>query len=374
MKFATIRFSAVIAAIAFAAAPLFSQTTQQYQQTNLVSSTSGVASNSDSNLINPWGISRSSAGPWWVSDNGNGLSTLYAGTGSTIPLVVTIPPATPQYKIGSPTGTIFNGTSLFDLAPGAPAFFLFATEDGTISGWNPSVNKTSAVIVVNTKGASSFKGITSATISSTHRFAGTYLYAADFLNGRIDVFNSQFQQVPMLENRFNHPRNDGEDNESHSGFAPFNIQNIGGNIYVTYAANPGHSINEMDGTGLGDVVVFSPSGKELMRFQHGPWFNAPWGITQASSDFGAYSHDILVGQFGSGEIAAFNPVSGRFEGMLMNSDNQPIQVSGLWGLSFGNGATAGPATALYFAAGSDNENGGLLGEITAIQNTQGNDQ
>ena len=374
MKLTKIRFTAVVAAIAFAATPLLSQTMQQYQQTNLVSSTSGIAPNTDSNLINPWGISRSSGGPWWISDNGTGLSTLYSGTGATIPLVVTIPPATPQYKTGSPTGTIFNGTSQFDLAPNAPAIFLFATEDGTISGWNPGVNKTSAVILVNTKGASSFKGMTSATISSPHRFAGTYLYVADFLNGRIDVFNSQFQRVPMLENRFNHPHNDGEDNESHSGFSPFNVQNIGGNIYVTYAATSGHSINELDGTGLGDVVVFSPSGKELMRFQHGPWFNAPWGITQASSDFGAYSHDILVGQFGSGEIAAFNPVSGRFEGLLMNSSNQPIQIDGLWGLSFGNGASAGSATALYFAAGSNNENGGLIGEITAVQNTQGNDQ
>ena len=111
-----------------------------------------------------------------------------------------------------------------------------------------------------------------------------------------------------------------------------------------------------------------------MRFQHGPWFNAPWGITQASSDFGTYSHDILVGQFGSGEIAAFNPVSGRFEGMLLNASNQPIQIDGLWGLSFGNGTGAGSATALYFAAGSNNENGGLMGQITAVQNTQGNDQ
>ena len=351
----------------FTVSNLCAQTVQHYTQTNLVSSTSGVAANTDPNLINPWGLSRSSGGPWWVSDNGTGLSTLYSGTGSTIPLVVTIPGAA-KGSIGSPTGTVYNGTQDFQIAPGKPAAFLFATEDGTISGWNPAVSAKAAVIAVNTKAASVFKGLTMATV--TDKYTGVtanFLYAADFRRGRVKVYDTNFAEVYEMEERF-------EIDDLPKGYAPFNVQNIGGNIYVTFAIRGSGGLNEVDGAGLGYVAAFSSTGKLLTVLDHGTYLNAPWGLAQAPSDFGAYSHDILVGQFGSGEIVAFNPLTGHLDGILMNAANQPIQISGLWGLAFGNGASSGSATALYFAAGSNGEQGGLLGSLVAVENTYGNDR
>lgn len=313
------------------------------------------------------GLSRSSTGPWWVSDNGTGLSTLYTGTGSIVPLVVTVPGATAGTP-GSPTGTIFNGGPGFTLAPGKPALFLFATEDGTISGWNPGVAATTAVIKVDTKGASVFKGLTMATVSNDNGGSPTnYLYAADFRRGRLAVYDSNFQPVPHMEERF-------EVEDLPRGFAPFNVQNIGGNLYVTYAAQGSGKLNEVDGAGLGYVAAFTPTGRLITRFQHNNLLNAPWGLVEAPSDFGAYSHDVLVGQFGSGEILAYNAITGHFDGVLMDATNQPIKIGGLWGLSVGNSAASGSATSLYFAAGSNGEQGGLLGAITAIENPQGNDQ
>jgi uncharacterized protein (TIGR03118 family) len=158
------------------------------------------------------------------------------------------------------------------------------------------------------------------------------------------------------------------------GFAPFNVQNIGGNLYVAFAKQDSAKHDEVDGTGLGYVDVFSPRGRLLHRLEPGPWFNAPWGLTLASSDFGAYSHDVLVGQFGSGQILAFDPVTGKFRGALVGADDKTIHVDGLWALAFGNGASAGPATTLYFTAGPDNESNGLFGSFTAVENAQGNDQ
>src|SRR6266568_5680973 len=147
---------------------LSGQQVQHYKQTNLVSDTPGVAAVTDPNLVNPWGLSRSSGSPWWVSDNGTGLATLYTGTGSIVPLVVAIPPSSAGGGSGTPTGQIFNGSQDFQIAPGKPALFLFVTEDGTLSGWNPGVNATTAVIKVNTHSASVFKGMAVATIDNPH--------------------------------------------------------------------------------------------------------------------------------------------------------------------------------------------------------------
>ncbi len=356
-------FSAVLALASACTAVGHAQFTQHYTQTDLTSNTSGA--NVDSNLVNPWGLSRSSTGAWWTSDNGTGLSTLYNGAGATQALVVTIPSAV-SGKPGSPTGTIFNATTGFDVAPGKPAAFLFATEDGTISGWNPAVNPKAALITVNTNQASVFKGLTAATVNE---FGGpaNFLYAADFRKGRIQVYDTNFRHVAKMEERF-------DDDQMPRGFAPFNIQNIGGNLYVAYAAQGGGKHDEVDGAGLGYVDVFSPTGKLLVRFDHGNYLNAPWGLVQAPGDFGAFSHDILVGNFGSGEIDAFNATTGHFDGKLMNAANTPIVIDGLWGLSVGNGTGAGSAIAVYFAAGLKGESGGLLGTLTAVENTQGNDQ
>ena len=354
-------------------APAFSQSAQHYTQTNLVSNLASLAPTVDPNLVNPWGLSRSSKGPWWVSDNGPGLSTLYDGTGKIVPLVVKIPPADTSTPTGTPTGTIFNGDpTVFPIAPGKGAIFLFVTEDGTISGWNPGVSP-NAVVVVNNKDKSVYKGATVATVEKDG-VTQTYLYAADFRRGRVEVFDAAFKPVQFGEEGWHEDNDSFDDDHLPRGYAPFNVQNIGGNIYVTYAKQDGARHDEVDGAGLGYVDVFSPRGRLLNRLQSGKWFNAPWGVTLASSDFGAYSHDVLVGQFGSGEIVAFDPLTGRYKGKLQTAANQPVTIDGLWALAFGNGVGAGPATSLYFTAGPNHEQNGLFGSIAAVENVQGNDQ
>jgi uncharacterized protein (TIGR03118 family) len=343
---------------------------QHYIQKSLTANASGLATNTDPNLVNPWGLSRSSASPWWVSDNGTGLATLYDGTGAARTVIVTIPPGDPNVNsTGTPTGTAFNGGLGFELAPGKPAQFLFVTEDGTISGWNSGVNATQAVIMVNTHGASVFKGMALATTTSRSGQAMTFLYAADFRRGHIRVYDSTFNRVEhMDEDAF-------EDEHLPRGYAPFNIQNIGGELYVTFAKQDDAKHDEVDGAGIGYIDVFSPTGRLLRRFEHGEWLDAPWGVAMASGDFGIYSHDLLVGQFGSGQIAVYDPVTGRFLDVLRDSSNNPIVIQGLWGLSYASGAAAsGTATTLYFSAGADDEQGGLFGTITPVENTIGNAQ
>jgi uncharacterized protein (TIGR03118 family) len=340
---------------------------QHYKQTNLTADQAGVATNTDTNLVNPWGLSRSAGSPWWVSDNGTGLSTLYDGTGLAKGLVVTIPTGDPEMSAtGTPTGTAFNSASPeFALATGMPAAFLFVTEDGTISGWNPGVNATNAVIKVNTKSESVFKGMTLAAMESDGAVA-TFMYVADFRKGRVAVYDPNFHHVEM-EDAF-------QDESIPNGYAPFNIMNIGGDLYVTFAKQDAAKHDEVDGAGLGYVDVFSPAGNLLRRFEHGAWLNGPWGLALASGDFGIYSHDLLVGQFGSGNVAVYDPQTGRFKGLLQDATNNPIAIQGLWDLSFGSGGGSGPATTLYFTAGSDGEQHGLLGSITPVENSLGNNQ
>lgn len=343
---------------------------QQYKVTDLVADQSGAATETDPNLVNPWGLSRSSTSPWWVSDNGTGLATLYGGTGSAKSLVVTIPTGDPNTSsTGTPTGTVYNGGTEFNLAPGKPALFMFVTEDGTISGWNPGVNATSAVIEVNTKSASVFKGMALATLPNPSGSSSTFLYVADFRKGRVQVYDSSFNHITVFEGLF-------RDEHLPRGYAPFNIQNIGGELYVAFAKQDEQKHDEVDGAGKGYVDVFSPSGFLLRRLEHGSWLNGSWGLAMAPGDFGIYSHDLLVGQFGSGNIAVYDPITGRFIDMLRDASNNPISISGLWDISFGSGSTTGSglATTLYFSAGSDGEQHGLFGTITPIQNTLGNSQ
>ena len=351
---------------------------QHYLQTNLTADQSGVATNMDTNLVNPWGLSRSSGSPWWISDNGTGLSTLYNAAGVAQSLVVTVPTGDPSVSpTGTPTGTVFSGGAQFLLAPGKPAIFMFVTEDGTVSGWNPGVQPTSAVIEVNTKSASVFKGAALATVSMGSTSA-TMLYVADFRKGRVQVFDESFHHVSWIENAFADDEHNGmghgDDNHAHlpRGYAPFNVQNIGGEIYVTFAKQDGEKHDEVDGPGLGYVAVFSPLGKFLRQLEHGWWLNGPWGLAMAPGDFGPYSHNLLVGQFGSGNIAVYDPVTGRFKGLLMDKTNNPIMIDGLWGLSFAGGGNNGTATTLYFSAGSDGEAHGLFGTLTPVENTAGN--
>lgn len=346
--------------------------TNRYLNTPLTTNASGGAF-SDSNLINPWGLARSSGSPWWVSDNGTGLSTLYTGTGSVVPLVVKVPAAMPgSGTMGSPTGIVFNGTTGFTIGSGFPASFLFVTEDGTISGWSFKVNPNNAIITVNeSKQGASFKGATMATANLPGHGAETLMYVADFTLGRIEVFDSSFHHVGMIEDAFR----DNEDDDSPGAFSPFNVQNLGGNIYVAYA-KLGSGNNEQTGPGLGRVRVYSPEGRLLMKLENGSWFNAPWGLTVAPSDFGPYSHSILVGNFGNGWIAAFDPITGRFQDYLRDTSGALVWIPGLWALAPGNGnaSAAGSATSIFYSAGGAGENSGVLGMLTATQNPQGNDQ
>jgi uncharacterized protein (TIGR03118 family) len=347
---------------------------QHYSQTNLVSSVSGMAPVTDPDLINPWGLSRSSGSPWWVSDNGTGLSTLYTGAGVKEGLVVTIPPVVAG-NMGTPTGTIYSGSATGFLLIGAtPARFLFSTLDGTIVGWNSTAG---AVASVKTTDGSSYTGLTSAFIG-----ANQYLYAANFTKGRVDVYDSSFKRVKFNEEHF-------DDDWLPWGYSPFNVQAIGNNIVVTYAWHEPGQTHETDGPGLGYVDIYSSDGALLQRLEHGKWLNAPWGVALAPNDFGRYSHDLLIGQFAgggttvsSGYIAAYDLVSGRLDGLLKDSAGNPIAINGIWAISPGNGGTGNsnaagaPAAEVYFTAGPSGGTEGLFGYLTAVSTEliQGNDQ
>jgi uncharacterized protein (TIGR03118 family) len=327
---------------------------QHYQQTNLVSNVAGRAQVTDPNLVNSWGLVHGPGTPWWVADNGTGLSTLYDGTGHTLSLVVTIPTASGT-GTGNPTGIVFNGSPTDFLVSGQPALFIFVSEDGTISAWNPNVNATSAIRVNNPSKNAIYKGATIAEIDGKK-----YLLVTNFHSGRIEKYDSHFARVPMSEELF-------DDDQLPSGFAPFNIQGVGPNVYVSYAKQDAEKRDDVHGPGLGYVDVYSPSGKLLQRLQHGPWFNGPWGIVLAPADFGEFSHTVLIGNFGDGTIAAFNPVTGQFLGNMRTPQGCVLTIDGLWALNFGGGdAKSGPANTLFFTAGPDDESNGLFGTLMPI--------
>jgi uncharacterized protein (TIGR03118 family) len=370
---------------------------QHYTQTNLVSNSAGNAPVTDPQLINPWGISRGSGIPWWISDQRTGLSTLYDGAGVKQSLIVTIPPADPTNKntpTGTPTGTIFNGSQTdFLLAPGKPAVFLFSTNDGTISGWNPGVAPTLAVIVVKTTDGSSYTGLTSAFINGK-----PFLYAANFNKGRVDVYDNAFHVVQLSKEHVNDNSSDGDGQSAENafmderlphGYVPFNVQAIGNDIVVTYALHEEGARFETDGPGLGFVDIYSSSGRLLQRLEHGDWLNAPWGVALAPLDFGRFSHDLLIGQFAgggdtqsSGFIAAYDLTTGKFDGLLQDASGKPLAINGVWALSPGNvsptnnDAAAAPAAEVYFTAGPNHTTGGLFGYLTSVtaELTEGNDQ
>jgi uncharacterized protein (TIGR03118 family) len=350
---------------------------QHYTQTNLVSNIAGQAPVQDVNLQNPWGLVASPGGsPWWVSNNADGTSTLYSisGTGASlsaaiIPInpapneFVAVPNAPSQPAPGSPSGIMFNGsTTDFLLAPGAPAVFIFVTEDGTIQGWNPGVNRASAVIVVdhsqvpNAANGAVYKGATIAEIDGNE-----YILVANFRSGKIDVFDANFKQVHFPEERF-------DDDNIPRDYAPFNVQGVGPNIYVTYAKQDGprHDPVQPGRPGDGFVTVFDRHGRLVQRLEQGPWFNAPWGVVWATPGFGQFSNTILIGNFRGDNISAFNPVTGHFLGNMLNPDGSTVLIDGLWALRFGNDGSAGPATTLFFTAGPNDETNGLFGTLTPI--------
>src|SRR5260221_1247443 len=339
---------------------------QQYQQTNLVSDLGTLGAHTvDPRLKNPWGIARGPSGnPWWVSDERSGVSTLYNAEGTADNrlnaggngLVVTIHASVPLPAVGTPTGVVFNGSANdFRVAPPgvAQTFFLFVSLDGSISGWDPAANPTTAITKVSTQSV-----LTGATIAQIQ--ANRFLYVADLKAGKIRVYDTNFQPVDVGQGAF-------DDDHLPPGFAPFNIQDIGGDLYVAYAKQDQAKTFVTSGAGLGFVDVFSPQGRLLLRLERGNWFNAPWGLTVAPSDFGTFSHRILVGQFGSGEILAFDTVTGQFQGKLSDQNNQSIALKGLWGLAFGAGEqTSGAANTLFFNEVLNGGNDGLFGTLTPI--------
>jgi uncharacterized protein (TIGR03118 family) len=342
----------VIAAVAGAAIAGVSSQPNVYRQVNLISDIDGVARITDPNLVNPWGMAAGPTTPLWINDNGTNLSTLYTGgVHGSIPAIVPLAVTVPQ---GAPTGIVFNSTPGFKITMGGttgPAAFIFDSESGVISAWmrtNPL--RTEAVVEVKTPDAV-YKGLAIAT--SSH---GPTIYAANFHAGTIDVFDGSFNPV-NTPGAFTDPN-------IPAGFAPFDIRELDGKLFVTYAKQNAAKHDDVAGPGNGFVDVYSKDGMLLQRLiSHGA-LNSPWGLVTAPRGFGPFGGDLLVGNFGDGTINAYNQQTGQSEGQLMNRDGNPIKINGLWGLRFGNGVFGTPND-LLFSAGIGDESHGLFGEIKA---------
>ncbi|MGE5610797.1 MAG: TIGR03118 family protein [Bacillota bacterium] len=330
-----------------------------YTQTNLVSDGTISAAFTDKNLVNPWGVAfNTRAGVVWVGDNATSVSTVYRPDGSSTGLVVAIPHGSAS-TASAPTGVRFNRTGSFQISNGtttAPAVFLFASEDGTISAWNPTVDPTNAKLVVDNSASNAiYKGLDIGNFNGNN-----YIYAANFHAGTIDVFKSDFTKA-TLPGSFTDPN-------LPAGFAPFNIQNINGQLYVTYAKQDPNKEDDVPGVGLGFVDVFNTDGTFVRRFASGGNLNAPWAITTVPGHFGRFGGDILVGNFGDGRINVFSP-GGRFLTQLHDSSDKPITIDGLWGLAFQPTATTVGTTrvdTLFFASGPNDEMHGLFGTLRPI--------
>ncbi|PYQ63867.1 MAG: TIGR03118 family protein [Acidobacteria bacterium] len=327
------------ASAAFAAEP-----GNSYHQRNLVSNGGVPAEHVDTDLVNAWGLAASAAGPWWVNAADAGKSLLYNGEGVKNSLVVAV--------AGAPTGIVFNGGTGFVLPSAGAARFLFASEDGTISAWSPSlVPNTQAVVVIdNSASGASYKGLA---IDSTT--AGTRLYAANFHGARVDVFDASFAPVTVA-GAFTDP-------SLPAGYAPFGIQTLAGSVFVAYAKQDAAGEDEVAGEGLGVIDKYDLAGRLLARVATGGALNAPWGMALAPAGFGRFSGKLLVGNFGNGRINVFDPVTFEPKGHLKGADGKAIVIDGLWGIAFGNGGTAGPKTTLFFAAGPNDEEDGLFGRL-----------
>ena len=332
-----------VAVVMFTAASARADT---YSWTNFQSDIAGVAQHTDPNLVNPWGMAVSTGGTIWVSDNGTGVSTLYNQQGIAQPLIVTIPTAVRNRGTGNPTGVVFNGTSFFQVTKNGvsgPARFIFVSEDGLISGWNPSVDPTNAVVAVDNgtnRGVNSavYKGATLG-VASSHNF----LYVADFHTGKVETYDENFHQV--TPNGFIDPN-------PPAGYAPFGVRNFNNEIFVTYAKQDHKKHDDVACPGCGFINVFDTSGTFLRHLVANGNLNAPWGLTEVEGN-------LWVGNFGDGLINVYNPMSGAFIEQLMRADGTPLQFDGLWDM-----LPAQVGGGVFFTAGIADEEHGLFGIIT----------
>jgi uncharacterized protein (TIGR03118 family) len=355
-----------------------------------VSDLQNLAQPADPNLQNAWGVANAPGGPLWVSDNNDGLSTLYDGNGVKTNLTITVPlpagqsatpatssaagqsatPATPSpagqsATTSTPTGMVWNPTTAFTITAGAttaPATFIFDTEDGTISGWNPTVDpiangqSTATLVVDNSATGAVYKGLAFGT-----NMHGNFLFATNFSAGTVEVYDQTFKPA-TLDGNFSDP-------DIPAGFAPFGITNIDNNLFVTYAKQNAQKNDEITGPGLGFVDVFSTNGVLIKRFASGGTLNAPWGVARATQNFGQFSGDILIGNFGQGQFGGqINAFDGgndnSFLGQLNDANGKPISVDGLWAIVFGTFKNS-DADTLYFTAGPNQQQDGLFGKIAA---------
>jgi uncharacterized protein (TIGR03118 family) len=351
------RASTAIAALSFlwlATPSMAADASWAYDVDVLVSDGSVPADFTDPHLKNPWGVAFNPFGFDWVANNHTGTSTLYDGRGKANSLVVTIPGVNGE-EVGEPTGIVFSGGTDFVVSDGTksgPARFLFAGEDGTITAWAPDVNLNQAIIAVDRSAQHAvYLGLAIGGNGVAHR-----LYAANFHSGRVDVVNGQFKRL-VFPDAFVDPR-------LPAGYAPFGIQNVAGDIVVTYAKREPGEDEEMKGKGLGIVDVFDADGRFISRIATGGELNAPWGVALAPPSFGHFGGALLIGNFGDGTVNAYDMRSGMFLDKLRGTDGKAVQFDGLWGIAFGNGLLNQPTNTLFFAAGVNDEEGGAYGTIT----------
>jgi uncharacterized protein (TIGR03118 family) len=337
MKFRTLALT-----MSFAAALVFSPGSAhaQYKVKNLVSNQAGAAPVTDPLIVNAWGLTYAPGGPFWVNDEGSGWSTLYTNTGTKVPLNVLIPTAGGDGP-GSPTGIAFNSSQDFKIK-GSPAIFLFATLDGTISGWNPGVNPDTAIVAVTQPGAV-YTGL-----AITSKPTGNFIFAADNANNKVDMYDGTFTLVKSFT-----------DTTLPAGNTPFGIQDFGGLVYITFA-NP-------NGATGGFVDIFAEDGTMLKRLTQGSPLNQPWGLAIAPSNFGQFSNTLIVGNnSNAGTLHAFNAVTGELVGVLTSSKDEAISIDQLWGIKFGDGTGKnGAVNQLFFTAGPNNNLAGTFGVITS---------
>lgn len=351
----TILAAAATLAVALAA-PAHAAGVNRYNQANLVSDGSVLAAHTDVHLKNAWGLAFNPAGYSWVANNGTGTSTLYDGNGVPQSLVVAVPDAT-NTGPGNPTGIVYNASGAdFVVTSGARhggSPFIFANEDGAISGWSPSVDSAHAILaVVPGADAPIYKGLAIATNST-----GQHLYATDFAHARVDVYDRTFTKVTVAGGFV--------DPHMPMGYAPFGIQAIQGHVLVSYAKQVAGSGDEMDGPGLGFIDDFDVDGHLMHRVVSHTNLNAPWGFALAPSNFGAFSGALLVANFGDGTIMGVS-LAGKNLGYMKDASGNTLHIPGLWAIQFGNGLFSQPTNTLFFTAGPNDEAGGLYGAITAV--------